>query len=283
VGVAAGDEHSAALLSDGSVVCWGDNSGGQGDVPPGVNGVALAAGPLQTAVIEDDVSPGEPRLLVPRFILAAEKREFRLQLLAKNHGKKFATEGLPPGLRLLPLTGEISGRPTSCGVYDVTLMVSNELATDVRQVTFYILGGYSEWTRANHLLGMAGDYQADTDHDGLDQLTEYAFGQDPNQPNRSGLPWSESVETAEGCRPAISFYRVPSRCEVLYEVQVSHDLRYWRTLAESNHGAEAIAAKDGVLVEEVVVGLDRVTVRVIDHVPCFGEPQRYFRVRLSAP
>ena len=48
-GIAAGDYHSLAFKSDGSVVAWGDNARGQCSVPAGLsNVVALAAGAAHT-------------------------------------------------------------------------------------------------------------------------------------------------------------------------------------------------------------------------------------------
>jgi hypothetical protein len=44
VAIAAGDVHSLALKSDGTVVAWGDNLAGECTVPPGLTGViAIAA------------------------------------------------------------------------------------------------------------------------------------------------------------------------------------------------------------------------------------------------
>ena len=43
--IAAGDFHSVALRSDGTVVAWGYNGSGQTNVPAGLSGVtAIAAG-----------------------------------------------------------------------------------------------------------------------------------------------------------------------------------------------------------------------------------------------
>jgi alpha-tubulin suppressor-like RCC1 family protein len=49
IAVAAGYLHSAALLSNGTVVAWGDNSFGQTNIPAGLsNVVAIAAGDFHT-------------------------------------------------------------------------------------------------------------------------------------------------------------------------------------------------------------------------------------------
>ena len=45
-GIAAGDEHFLALMPDGTVVAWGDNSYGQCDVPAGLTGVVAVSGRL---------------------------------------------------------------------------------------------------------------------------------------------------------------------------------------------------------------------------------------------
>ena len=53
--IVAGDEHTLALLENGTVVAWGDNSKGQCDVPAGLSGVIdLAAGRLHSLVLRED-------------------------------------------------------------------------------------------------------------------------------------------------------------------------------------------------------------------------------------
>jgi hypothetical protein len=52
VAIAAGYLHSAALCSNGTVVVWGDNTFGQANVPPGLsNVVAIAAGDFHTLAL----------------------------------------------------------------------------------------------------------------------------------------------------------------------------------------------------------------------------------------
>ena len=55
VAIAAGEGHSLALKSDGTVVAWGDNTFGQTDVPPGLSGVtAIAAGFMDSLALRQD-------------------------------------------------------------------------------------------------------------------------------------------------------------------------------------------------------------------------------------
>ena len=53
--IAAGENYSLALKSDGTVVAWGFNEFGQSMVPGGLNGVvAIAAGNLQNLALKAD-------------------------------------------------------------------------------------------------------------------------------------------------------------------------------------------------------------------------------------
>jgi hypothetical protein len=69
--IAAGQQHSVALKSDGTVVCWGDNSYGQTNPPAGLTGVvAIGSGSAAShtlVVVRDTAS-----MLFDLTVLVAE-------------------------------------------------------------------------------------------------------------------------------------------------------------------------------------------------------------------
>jgi len=53
--IAAGEDFSLALQSDGTVIAWGDNRSGQSTVPPNLSGViAIAAGSAHSLALQSD-------------------------------------------------------------------------------------------------------------------------------------------------------------------------------------------------------------------------------------
>ncbi|HMX29772.1 MAG TPA: RCC1 domain-containing protein, partial [Blastocatellia bacterium] len=53
--IAAGDFHSLALKSDGTVVAWGNNVSGQTTIPGGLSNVtAIAAGDFHSLALKSD-------------------------------------------------------------------------------------------------------------------------------------------------------------------------------------------------------------------------------------
>ena len=62
VAIAAGDDHSLALKSDGSLAAWGQNCCGQTDVPAGHDFVAIDAGGYYYSLAIRQVVPEPPSL-----------------------------------------------------------------------------------------------------------------------------------------------------------------------------------------------------------------------------
>ena len=56
VAIAAGERHSLALKSDGSIVGWGDDRYGQASPPTGTDYVATAAGEWHSLALKSDGS-----------------------------------------------------------------------------------------------------------------------------------------------------------------------------------------------------------------------------------
>ena len=52
--IAAGNGHTVALKSDGTVVAWGYNFYGQTTVPPGLSGVTAIAAGYHTVALKSD-------------------------------------------------------------------------------------------------------------------------------------------------------------------------------------------------------------------------------------
>src|SRR5690349_12282565 len=56
--IAAGEAHSCATRTDGTPVCWGDDSSGQATVPSGTGTVTqLSAGGIHTCAVKTDGTP----------------------------------------------------------------------------------------------------------------------------------------------------------------------------------------------------------------------------------
>jgi len=78
VAVAAGNYHSLALRSDGTVVAWGDNAKGQTDIPSGLsNVVAIAAGGNQSVALVGS-HPPVTRVALNQYLLV--NHEFTITL-----------------------------------------------------------------------------------------------------------------------------------------------------------------------------------------------------------
>ena len=99
--IAAGCTHSIALRANGSVVAWGDNSIGQCDLPCTLtSAVAVDAGAAHTLLLVDGCNP-LPRLLNPSR--TGHCFTARAQTLCrKNYGLEFTDSLLQPTWIALP-------------------------------------------------------------------------------------------------------------------------------------------------------------------------------------
>ncbi len=89
-------------------------------------------------------------------------------------------------------------------------------------------GGYAGWIAGHGLVAPANAPAADPDHDGLNNLLEYALNTSPTSgtSGRNALP-----PVAAGAGDALSLTFTRARAELTYRVLASSDLVTWTTLA----------------------------------------------------
>jgi GH25 family lysozyme M1 (1,4-beta-N-acetylmuramidase) len=94
---------------------------------------------------------------------------------------------------------------------------------------------YDTWAAAAGLA--AGAFAADLDGDGQNNLTEYAFGSLPNQPNAA--PLGVTIAGSQTALPnsiRVTFPR-PVRGDLTYRIQRSANLQSWTTVFTATNGA----------------------------------------------
>lgn len=145
---------------------------------------------------------------------------------------------------------------------------------------------YADWIAS---AGAGGDFsspEADASGNGMSDLLEYATGGHPVRTGFKPGVHGVSVETTEaGGAFALRFVRDERATDLLYEVQVSENLRDWQTIAQSAAGAP-VAGEPGVRVEEssaspvASIGVLR-QVTVFDAVPLSTVGRRFVRLKVS--
>ena len=139
----------------------------------------------------------------------------------------------------------------------------------------YTLPPYREqWVEQFFGADAGVDDLADSDHDGFNNLLEYAFNRDPRQPESGVLP--VPVITAEG-RLAIDFTRDTRATDLTYRVEATstpEDPNSWTALAESVAGTAASGS--GEITE--TGSSDTRTVTVSDSSNANSHFRRFFRL-----
>lgn len=138
---------------------------------------------------------------------------------------------LPGESRVISLGAHLGGRRYS--------------SPNPREVTFQSpLGNFIEWVQAEFPI-VPGDFEADSDGDGLSDGLEYALGLDPE--TKSILP-STLAATASTLRMELALPDMKS--DVSYEMEVSSNMTDWTTTGVS------VSWQDGTLIGEVPLGPD---------------------------
>jgi hypothetical protein len=145
---------------------------------------------------------------------------------------------------------------------------------------------YAAWLAANFTPADIADptksgAMMDPDHDGWNNLTEYALGSDPHSPgNPSGAP----VYGKSGGYLTITFDRNPFLSDVNYLVESSTLGSGWTVIAQSVAGAGTAAAsgQSPSQINELPVN-NVMSVTVGDTAPMAGNAQRFLRLRVTKP
>lgn len=147
-------------------------------------------------------------------------------------------------------------------------------ASDPLEFTFLIEPLPIHWWLLEHFdldanQSLAG-LDADPDGDGISNLLEYAFGLDPLDPSREGLP-KMAIENIDGAAYLTITYRRPTEAsDILYQVTASPDLDAWSEIDQEGLTLRIDPGEDGI---------DRVTVR--DEAPVNGAGRRFLRIEVT--
>lgn len=145
---------------------------------------------------------------------------------------------------------------------------------------------FADWTASSGLTGPDALPEADASGNDVPNLLVYAAGGHPEwNPVKPG-GCEVFVQTVDSeAKLALRFVRDERATDLLYEVQVSQNLRVWQTIAQSTAGGP-VTGKDGIQIEETSaspiasIGVLR-EVTVFDPVPLSASAARFLRLKVS--
>lgn len=121
--------------------------------------------------------------------VAALQSDFNYQIQASNTPTSYAAAPLPPGLTLNDTTGQISGKPTQTGTYQVQLTASNAVGDSAAATLTIIVGNISQITSSLSHSATAGQAMTNYQITASNSPTSYVV---------SGLPAGLSANGSTG-------------------------------------------------------------------------------------
>jgi alpha-tubulin suppressor-like RCC1 family protein len=294
--IAAGQYHSLALCTDGTLVSWGYNGRGQlgdGTITDRHSPVAISlAADLTGIPIASLVAGGSHSLLhFEDGALAGWGDNVRGQLIAGGMSRILTPQSIPDSAiaihagalhsvalrdgELLQAWGDARGALAAADSDDL-LANSRWICAASGPAAFHNLAilalpsqvgvpgpapAIAEW-RELHFGTIANDGQAadcnDCDHDGIPNLVEYAFGLDPQLADAERLPRPKHA----GTRLELRFSRPPGVSGVSYGAESSDTLLpgSWKEIPDTGSGEECHFS-----------------------VPVDGAPARFMRIKVKSP
>ena len=212
IAVASGHFHSMALRPDGTVLCWGDNSSLQSAVPAGLSGVvAIAAGAAHSVALKSDGTvvcwgsndrgQAKPPANLSRIARIAAGDYHTLAL--SREGGLFAwgdtaQKQVPVPPRLQPSIAISAGAGYSLAVS----ATGNALGWGTSAVAAQAAPQTNLFTLAAGFQAAAGiRARVDGDMDGVDTLTENAWGLSPILPDSDQDGLEDGIELRLNLNP----------------------------------------------------------------------------------
>jgi alpha-tubulin suppressor-like RCC1 family protein/phosphodiesterase/alkaline phosphatase D-like protein len=223
VDLAAGESHSLVRCSDRSLLAWGNNLRfqlGTGSTLASSVPVTVDLSFIPSGTSATSVSSGRNHNLI-------RLSNGSIAAWGENSGGQLGNLGTTAAAR--PAMVELSGTPSGSRAM---LTVSGSAA----QHSLAVLGlpGSRPATPDPLLAALAGNHGLDSDHDGIPDLLELAFGLDPQVPHDGTLPQPQLVDGRLG----VSFPRPASGHNFIYGAECSESLEpgSWKTVPDSGSG-----------------------------------------------
>jgi len=203
---------------------------------------------------------------------------FDYSISASNSPISYNATGLPAGLILSPLTGQISGTLAASGTFNAGISASNAVGTGSAALSITIqaslTGWRNQWFTPAQLAdpGISGD-TADPAGDGIPNLMKYALDLDPMANGSGGLPAGSMMAIGGSNYIVLTYTQLIAATDLTYIPQVSGDMQTWKSGAGYVAPVSVTPNADGITE----------TVSVRDTTPVSRGAPRFIRLMVTGP